>query len=62
VEILEGGAAAGELEAGKFSEIAWAVMDMIRGTNERRMDRVTERTPQEDAAMILEFALRQVGL
>ncbi len=62
VEILEGGVAAGELQPRSFDEVAWAVLDMIRGTNERRMDRVTDRSPQQDAATILAFALRQVGL
>jgi AcrR family transcriptional regulator len=62
VEILEGGVAAGELESGNFGDVAWLVLDMIRGANERRMDRMNTCTPEQDAAMILAFALRQVGL
>jgi AcrR family transcriptional regulator len=62
VEILEGGVAAGELEPGNFGDVAWLVLDMIRGANERRMDRMNTCTPEQDAATILGFALRQVGL
>ncbi len=62
VEILEGGVAAGELEAREFGELAWALLDMIRGSNERRLDRVSETTPEEDTASILGFALRQLAL
>ena len=60
--ILKEGEAAGELEARDLDAIAWAILDMIRGANERRMDHMTERSPQEDAASITEFALRQLGL
>lgn len=60
--ILKEGEAAGELEARDLDAIAWAILDMIRGANERRMDHLTERSPQEDAASITEFALRQLGL
>jgi hypothetical protein len=37
-------------------------MDLIRGANERRMDKVSPSTPEQDAATILAFALRQLGL
>ena len=62
LRILEEGAAAGELEARDFDTIAWAILDMIRGCNERRMDHLTERTPQQDAEAITGFALQQLGL
>ena len=62
LSILKDGEAAGELEARDFETIAWAILDMIRGCNERRMDHLTERTPQEDAAAITAFALQQLGL
>ena len=62
LSILKEGEAAGELEARDFETIAWAILDMIRGCNERRMDHLTERTPQEDAAAITAFALQQLGL
>jgi hypothetical protein len=42
--------------------VAWAILDMVRGANERRMDSLTDRTPQEDAAAITSFALSQLGL
>jgi AcrR family transcriptional regulator len=62
VEILEGGVATGELAPGSFEDIAWAVLDLVRGANERRMDKVSHTTPEQDAATILAFALRQLGL
>lgn len=62
LRILEEGAAAGELEPRDFDTVAWAILDMIRGCNERRMDHLTERTPQQDAEAITAFALQQLGL
>lgn len=61
--ILQEGEAAGEIE-GKvdLDTIAWAILDMIRGCNERRMDHLTERTAQQDAEAITAFALQQLGL
>jgi AcrR family transcriptional regulator len=60
LSILKEGA--GELEPRDFETIAWAILDMIRGCNERRMDHLTERTPQQDAEAITAFALQQLGL
>jgi AcrR family transcriptional regulator len=62
LSILQDGEAAGELEPRDFDTIAWAILDMIRGANERRMDNLTARTPQQDAASITAFALQQLGL
>jgi AcrR family transcriptional regulator len=60
--ILKEAEAAGEIEGQDFDMIAWAILDLIRGANERRIDRLTELTPQEDAAAITGFALRLLGL
>jgi AcrR family transcriptional regulator len=65
--ILQQGVAAGEIDAQQLSAqdlemVAWAILDMVRGANERRMDSLTDRTPQEDAAAITSFALSQLGL
>ncbi len=62
LSILKEGEAAGEIEPQDLNAVAWAILDMIRGCNERRMDHLTERTPQEDAASITAFALQQLGL
>ena len=59
--ILNEGASAGEIEGRDLDATAWAILDMIRGANERRMDHMTTRTPQEDAASITAFVLRQLG-
>jgi AcrR family transcriptional regulator len=65
--ILEEGVAAGEIDGRRLSAqhldtVAWAILDMVRGANERCMDSLTDRTPQEDAAAITAFALSQLGL
>jgi len=67
--ILKEGRAAGEvpkLDAAGHKQdldaLAWAILDMVRGCSERRVEKQTESTPQEDAARITAFALRQLGL
>lgn len=63
VGILKEGVEAGEIaRTVDLETVAWAILDMVRGANERRMDSLTERTPQEDAAAITAFALQQLGL
>jgi AcrR family transcriptional regulator len=62
VAILNDAVATGELHPGPFDAIAWAVFDMIRGANERRLDHISNSTPDQDAATILAFTLRQLGL
>jgi AcrR family transcriptional regulator len=63
VGILKEGVEAGEIAGDvDLDTVAWAILDMVRGANERRMDHLTERTPQEDAAAITGFALSQLGL
>ena len=56
------GVTAGELLPGDYAALAWAVLDMIRGATERRMDRVSGTTAQPDAREITTFALRAAGL
>lgn len=53
---------AGELVPGEYTALAWAVLDMIRGATERRMDRLSETTVEADAQSITAFALRAAGL
>ena len=61
--ILQEGEDAGEIAAKvDLDTMAWAILDMVRGCNERRMDNLTDRTPQQDAASITAFALQQLGL
>jgi AcrR family transcriptional regulator len=59
--ILKGGRKSGAWGAGDFEAIAWTILDMVRGASERRMDKLTDRTPAQDAASITELALRQLG-
>ncbi|MGA8938939.1 MAG: TetR/AcrR family transcriptional regulator [Acidobacteriaceae bacterium] len=61
--ILQEGENAGEIEAKvDMDALAWAILDLVRGCNERRMDNLTDRTPQQDAEAITRFALQQLGL
>jgi AcrR family transcriptional regulator len=64
--ILKEGAAAGELKkpcgAKSLDALAWAILDMVRGCNERRLDNVSRTTPAEDAASIAAMALDRLGL
>jgi AcrR family transcriptional regulator len=62
LSILANAAATGELPAGDYNDIAWAILDMIRGANERRLDRTTERTPREDAEAITGIVFDYLGL
>ena len=63
VGILKEGVEAGEIAGTVDLEaVAWAILDMAWGANERRMDSLTDRTPQQDAAAITGFALLQLGL
>ena len=56
------GAQRGEVARENYSALAWAILDMIRGATERRMDRLSEATVQADADAITTFALRSVRL
>lgn len=58
--IFTGGVATGELSEQEFAPVAWATLDLIRGATERRMDRLSLTTPQEDAQWITACVLRQV--
>ncbi len=61
--ILQAGRDTGEIAAGvDLDTLAWAILDMVRGCNERRMDRLTRRTPQQDAEAVTGFVLQQLDL
>jgi hypothetical protein len=67
VGILREGLEAGEIDLARVTSqdldtVAWAILDMVRGANERRMDHLTDRSPQDDAAAITSFAWKQLGL
>lgn len=42
--------------------LAWALLDLIRGATERRIDRCTERTVKQDTEDILRFALNAAAI
>ena len=58
--IFTEGAETGSIAPGSFHSVAWATLDLIRGATERRMDRISRTTVQEDAGMILSCVLSQV--
>lgn len=60
--ILQEGAASGDIDARDFEPLAWAALDMIRGATERRMDKVSHTTPQQDAVSIIGMLLRELGV
>jgi AcrR family transcriptional regulator len=65
--ILKEAADAGELAPEKCSlelldATAWAILDMVRGFNERRLDRLATTTPEQDAATITAITLQHLGL
>lgn len=60
--IFTDGVGAGELPASDYSALAWAVLDMVRGATERRMDRLHTLSVEGDAEAIAGFALRSAGL
>ena len=62
LKILNNAAAAGELAPARFEPVAWAILDLIRGCNERRLDKLTPTTPGKDAEFITASALALLGL
>ncbi len=65
-DILTQATAAGELPSAAtphtLSTAAWAILDMVRGCNERRLDKLSDTTPAQDAATITAIALQHLGL
>jgi AcrR family transcriptional regulator len=61
VELFEEGVAADEIANQSFEAIAWAVVDMIRGANERRLDGVAIQSIDDDAQFIVHLTLQFLG-
>lgn len=55
--LFDEGVRSRELKKGDYSAIAWAILDMIRGATERRLDRKSESTVETDIENITTFAL-----
>ena len=55
--IFAEGVTTGELADRDYGALAWAVLDMVRGATERRMDRLHCRPVEVDAEAITAFAL-----
>lgn len=57
-EILQEGISSGRFRDRPLDPIAWAVMDMIRGANERRIDGASELRTGQETETILGIVLR----
>jgi len=62
VTIFEEAVISGEVKPQPFDALAWAILDMIRGCNERRLDNLNPNSPQQDAAYITSIALQRLGI
>jgi AcrR family transcriptional regulator len=62
IDLFEEGVAAGELKPQPFEALAWAVVDMVRGANERRLDGVAIHPIEEDAMFIAGITIRLLGI
>jgi AcrR family transcriptional regulator len=56
--ILREAVAAGELKDKPLDPIAWVVMDLIRGANERRIDGLVAHSADQDADLAVDIAVR----
>jgi AcrR family transcriptional regulator len=62
-ELLQQGAAAGEIPQQDFLAVAWTTMDAVRGVNERRVFADSgARTVEEDTAFLTRFLLEAAGV
>jgi AcrR family transcriptional regulator len=55
--VMEEGVRAGEVSAQPLEPIAYALVDMMRGANERRLDGISKSSPAEDARRIAGIVL-----
>lgn len=60
--ILEDAVAAEELAPADYAQVAWAILDLVRGCNERRLEKLSITTPQQDAEFITAAVLRQLDI
>ncbi len=61
LSLFEEGISRGEIAKADYAALSWAILDMIRGATERRMDRVGKDDVQANADAILAFVLRVAG-
>ncbi|MDE1163089.1 MAG: TetR/AcrR family transcriptional regulator [Acidobacteriaceae bacterium] len=62
IDILAAGVRDGELADRDYTSLAWALMDMVRGMNERRMYGESTRSSEQDAEAILAMVLPYIGV
>ncbi|MFN2977374.1 TetR/AcrR family transcriptional regulator [Terriglobus aquaticus] len=57
--LLQDGVDAGEFACDDLEQLAWATLDLVRGASERRIDKLGESDPRQDALRITAFVLAQ---
>ena len=57
--LLQDAVAAKEFAYDDPEELAWAILDLVRGASQRRIDKLSRCTPREDAERITAFVLAQ---
>lgn len=62
IDLFEEGVVSGELKPQPFEALAWAVVDLIRGANERRLDGVAIHPIEEDAKFICALTIRSLEM
>ena len=62
LELFTEAVAAGELAHEDYTALAWALLDIIRGNTERRMDKLSATSVEEDVAALTTYALRAAGV
>lgn len=60
--LFEAAIVAKEIARRDYSALAWAILDMIRGATERRMDKLSSTTVEEDAEALMTYAWKAAGL
>ncbi|MGI4828726.1 MAG: TetR/AcrR family transcriptional regulator [Janthinobacterium lividum] len=62
LELFTEAIAAKQIAKGDYTSLAWAILDMIRGATERRMEKLSIFSVDEDAKALTAFALKAAGV
>ena len=57
--LLQDAVDAGDFRCDDVEQLAWATLDLIRGASERRIDKLGDSDPRQDAARITAYLLAQ---
>ncbi len=62
LSLFDEGVSQGKIKAADYAALSWAVLDMVRGATERRMDRMSQGDVQADADAITSFIMRAASV